>query len=99
MDEKIEHFIHVRQTNDKVEKCKALARCNLLSDAGFSSGDGGLLRTTTRFLDSVDYECKRIAAEKDIPEGFKVCKTCLHTKPIADFESVKHPREELTTKC
>ena len=30
---------------------------------------------------------KRIAAEKDIPEG------------LADFKSVKHRREELTTRC
>ena len=40
------------------EKCKALAPYNLLSDAGFSSGDGGLLQTTTRFLDEIDYDYK-----------------------------------------
>jgi hypothetical protein len=38
------------------ELCARLAPYNLLSDAGFSPGEGGLIRTTTSFLEDIEYE-------------------------------------------
>ena len=42
---------------------------------------------------------KRLVEALDVPEGKKLCKKCLHFKPIEDFESKVHRRAKLTTKC
>ena len=42
---------------------------------------------------------KRIASEKEVEEGYKLCKHCSHIKPVAEFESKVHRRKKLTTNC
>ena len=42
---------------------------------------------------------KRIASEKKVEEGYKLCKACLHIKPVTEFESKVHRRKKLNTHC
>ena len=42
---------------------------------------------------------KRIASEKKVDDGYKLCKQCSHIKPLSDFESKVHRRKKLTTLC
>ena len=42
---------------------------------------------------------KRLAAQLDVPEGKKLCKSCSHFQPIDDFTSKVYRREKLTTLC
>ena len=34
-----------------------------------------------------------------IDDGYRVCKTCFQTKPVAEFKSKVHRRKKLTTMC
>ena len=42
---------------------------------------------------------KRLMSEKEIQEGFKLCKCCLRIKPQLDFQPLVHRRKKLTTHC
>ena len=42
---------------------------------------------------------KRIASQKKVEQGYKLCGQCLHIKPITQFESTVHRRKKLTTEC
>ena len=42
---------------------------------------------------------KRIASEKKVEEGYRLCAHCSHIKPVAEFESKVHRRKKLTSNC
>ena len=42
---------------------------------------------------------KRLAGEKEVEEGYKMCKNCLNIKPITQFESNVHRRKKFTAHC
>ena len=42
---------------------------------------------------------KRLAEDRSVPDGMRVCKGCSHIKPMNDFTSKVNRREKLTTTC